>query len=110
MLNTGTSQAIDSKWGRNRPFQPRARVVGLCLSMSPLPPCGFVGPVMNRLGHFLRLDLPAGTRPIFPRLEFEPQKRRANRGECAEFAFGEHYSELTVPVVIVAGDEDRLID
>jgi pimeloyl-ACP methyl ester carboxylesterase len=104
---------------------PLAGVVAL--SATALPVLGdllryTLSPLVSRLMWPGLLRKIFGPAPVpkkfnaFPKeMTFRPSQIRASAAESAllipaAFAAREHYSELKMPVVIVAGDDDRLID
>jgi pimeloyl-ACP methyl ester carboxylesterase len=108
-------------------YFPTARADVLALSAPAVPGFGgivsyTVSPILSRLMWPIMLRQMFGPGPIpekfagFPKeMAVRPSQIRASASETAlmipsAVSSAENYGELTIPVIIVAGEEDRLID
>jgi pimeloyl-ACP methyl ester carboxylesterase len=108
-------------------FYPTARADAAILSGPSLPVIGDVlshtiSPILARLMRPLFMRQIFGPAPVprkfdrFPKeMALRPCQIHASAAECAlmvpdAFASQKHYAKLKIPVVIVAGEEDRLIN
>jgi pimeloyl-ACP methyl ester carboxylesterase len=108
-------------------YFPTARADVLALSGPAIPGLGdivshTISPIVSRLMWPVMLRKMFGPRPVpdkfagFPKeMAFRPSQIRASAAETAlmipaAFASAKTYDELAMPVIIIAGEDDRLID